>query len=133
GGELFGVRASVPRVEVGDEWGRGAQEHQGGAEGQHPDGLGGHDLDAAHGSLNGAGTVVADGGGVGDLVAFAEEGGDVLEVFGDRGSAEDDFDDGGVPDRSGVVVTPPGAGLGQGLQDGHGGDPGAAAFGHEHG
>lgn len=66
-------------------------------------------------------------------VVFAEEGGNVLEVFGDGRAAEDDLDNGGVPDGAGVVVAPPGPGLGQGLKDRHRRDAGAAAFRHEDG
>src|SRR3546814_838666 len=50
----------------------------------------------------------------------------------DLGAAEDDLDDGGVPDRASGVVAPLVSYLRERLEDGHRGDPGAAAFGHQH-
>lgn len=84
-------------------------------------------------ALVGPGAVVAGGDGVGELVALADEGGQVLQVPGRGASAEDDLGDGRIPDGSGGVVAPLVAGLGQRLQHGHGGDAGAAALGHQHG
>ena len=75
--------------------------------------------------------MVAEGHAVGVLVSLSDEGGEVLEVAAVGCAAEDDLDDAGVPDRAGLVFAPPVAGLGEGLQDRHGRDPGAAAFGHE--
>jgi len=69
--------------------------------------------------------------GLGEFVDLAEEAGDVVQVPVLAQAAEDEFDGGGVPDGVGGVLAPPVPGLGQGLQDGEGGDAGAAAFGHQ--
>jgi len=45
--------------------------------------------------------------------------------------AEHDLDGGGVPHRPGLLVSPAGAGLGEGLQHGQGGQAGAAAVGQQ--
>ena len=70
--------------------------------------------------------------GVGSSISPSEAG-DVVQVAAVGQAAEDELDGGGVPDRVGGVFAPPVAGLGQGLQDGEGGDPGSAAFGHQRG
>ena len=67
----------------------------------------------------------------GGFVAVADQRGEVGEVAGVAAAAEDDLDDGGVPDRVGLELAPPVPRLRQRLQDGEGGDAGAAALGHQ--
>ena len=78
--KLRGVLARGPGAQIGDQWWGAAEQDQGGAEGQGADDLGRHDGYAADGPLQGAGAVVTDGNSVGLLVAFADQGGEVLEV-----------------------------------------------------
>lgn len=113
--------------------GGGAEQGDAGAEGQGADAVWREDGNAADGALVGAGAVVTEGDAVGVFVTFADGGGEVLKVSAVGGAAEDDLDDAGVPDRAGLLLAPPVSGLGEGLQDGHGGDLGAAAFCHQHG
>ena len=131
--ELRGIRPGWPGPQVGEDGWCGAEHGDAGAERQRADAVGRQDRDAADRALVGAGAVVAEGHGVGVLVAFTDERAQVLEVARVGGAAEDDLDDAGVPDRAGRVVAPLVPCLGQGLEDGQGGDAGTAAFGHQRG
>lgn len=64
--------SSSCRVMVGDDGWCGAQQHDAGAEGQASDAVGWEDRDAAHGSLVGAGAVIAQRHRVGVLVTFPD-------------------------------------------------------------
>ncbi len=50
--------------------------------------------------------MVSDGGGVSHLISLADEGGEVVQVAGVGGSAEDDLDDARVPDCAGTGKGP---------------------------
>ena len=129
--ELRCVGPGRPGAQVGDDGRRRAQHRDAGAERQCSDAVWRQDRDAADRALIRAGAVVAEGHAVGVLVALSDERGEVLEVAAVGCAAEDDLDDAGVPDRAGLMLTPPVASLGEGLHDWHGRDPGAATFGHE--
>src|SRR3954453_17224854 len=120
-----------PTPEFGHDRWRRAQEHKSGAEGQHPDGLRWHHLSPSHRPLDGAGAGLADGDRVAAVVAFTDEDRELLKVLRGRYAAEGHLHDGGVPDGSGAILAPFGAGLRERLEDGHGGDAGAAAPGHQ--
>ena len=80
--DLVGVFSGRPSAEVGDQWRGAAEQDEGGAERQGADDFGWHDRYSAYGALERAGAVVADRDSVGLLVAFADQRGEVLEVFG---------------------------------------------------
>ena len=71
-----------PRPECRDQGWGAAQQDERGPEREGADRLGWHHWDASGRALEGSGAVVADGDGVGLLVALADEGGEVLEVAG---------------------------------------------------
>ena len=96
--ELRGILPAGPGPQVGDDGRCRPQEGDTGAEWQRSDSVWRQDGDAADGALVRAGAVVAEGHRVGVLVAFADEGGEVLEITAVGGAAEDDLDDAGVPD-----------------------------------
>ena len=127
GGSLCRVVSGGPGCEVEGDWGGGAKEGDAGAERQGAETAWFEDRHAPDRRRGGVLAVAVAAVADGLFVAFADERGEVGEVAGVGAAAEDDLDDGGVPDCCGVVFAPAGAGLGEGLQDGDGGDAGAAA------
>lgn len=75
------VVAFSPAPKFGDDRWSAAEQGQAGPERQRSDCFWRHDWDAAYGSLEGAGAVVADDERVGVLVAFTDERGEVLKVL----------------------------------------------------
>ena len=109
-------------------------EHDGGAERDGADRVGRQDRDLAQRAAGGGGGVDGEGvggaaGGGEPVVPFPDEGGQVAQVTGVVGAAEDELDLGGGEDGGGVVGAVAGADLGEGLEDRDDGEVLAAAVG----
>ena len=142
GGLLAGDAGGVGPVDPsahpqGERVGLGL-EHDGGAERDGSDRVGRQDRDLAQRAAGGGGGVDGEGvggaaGGGEPVVPLADEGGQVAQVAGVVGAAEDELDLGGGEDGGCVVGAVAGADLGEGLEDRDDGEVLAAAVGEERG
>ena len=102
--EVLRVSAFAPAAKASDDRRCGAQQYEAGAERKPPDHIGRHHGHPADRALRGTGAVIADGGGIGDLVTLTDQGAEVLEVFRVRSPTKDDLHDRGIPDRGRRVL-----------------------------